>query len=82
MNDAELHQRTHALLRSAKLAGWRTSRTASGFWRMTSPSGGAVGISSRPTVRQLLAAEAQFGLLQRANPSPTAGRGLAQPRTE
>ena len=66
MTDAELYCRTHALLRSAKLARWKISRTAAdAHWR--SPSGAAVTIAARPTMRALLAAELGFERIERAN---------------
>ena len=80
MNDAELHRRTHALLCSAKLARWRLSRTAAGdHLRLVAPGGGAVGMPAKPTVRQLLAAEAQFASIERDHPPDTEP---AQQRTE
>ena len=68
MPKAELYRRVHVLLRTAKLARWKISRTtADGFWRLTAPSGAAVTVAARPDVRQLLDAEAQFDRIQDAN---------------
>ena len=68
MNDAAIYRRTHELLRAAELARWCISRTAADdFWRMTSPSGAAVTVAGRPTMRALLDAELGFDRIQRAN---------------
>ena len=63
-----LYRRTHQLLREAKLARWKISRTtADDQWRLTSPTGALVTIAGRPTLRALLDAERCFECVQRAN---------------
>ena len=51
MTEAERYRRAHALLGSAKRAGWRISRTAAGCWRLHHPSGSAVTIAPRPSAQ-------------------------------
>ena len=73
---AALYHGACRLLSSAKAAGWKISRTPAGCWRVTHPSGAGLTLEPRPTVRGLLAAEAQLRTASRGNtlhPPPAKG---------
>jgi hypothetical protein len=80
---AALYRGVHHLLSRAKTAGWKITRIEpTGHWRVMHPAGDSFTVAPRPTFRALLIAEAHMARIERANPSPTAGRGPAQQRTE
>ena len=72
-DEAKDYRGAHRLLGECKRRGWRIALTPSGAWRATAPSGAGLTVAPRPSMRALLAAEAQLVRIEREHHSPTAG---------